>query len=395
MFAQNLLHGFYSPPEIDLRNGPDCALVLMPFVALNLPLASITILNAVFHYLSIILLFKALQQIVSFRTALIISLFWACYYVAYQYMSAISYEPISIFLVSLSIFCLTKAFVPPDSSKARKYIYLSGFVLGYLALTKVIFGYVLFAMLIGCLLLWLIKKSVNYKKGITIILIACATTVPYLIYTYHVTGKLFYWGTGEENLYWMTTPYNDEYGDWKADLTRNPLALGNYNTPDAGDSLVAHHQKDFNEINKYTGLQRDEAYKKIAINNIRTHPLKYSTNIFTISEEYSFIIPFSYAVQRPKILFVLPINGVVLTLSLLCFIPTIRNWRRIIYPIRLMLCLTLLYLGACSLISSETRVFALIVPVLFFWVAYIFHKSVRINLKFYSDEDENVGRKAE
>jgi len=63
MYADNLIHGFYSPPELDLRNGPGYPIILVPFVALNLPFVSMTILNAVMHYLSIVFLFKALQQI--------------------------------------------------------------------------------------------------------------------------------------------------------------------------------------------------------------------------------------------------------------------------------------------------------------------------------------------
>src|SRR5213595_1445136 len=76
-YANNLIHGYYSPPDVDLRNGPGYPIILVPFLALNLPLYFMTILNAVFHYLSIILLFKALQQVVSFKKALIVSLFWA------------------------------------------------------------------------------------------------------------------------------------------------------------------------------------------------------------------------------------------------------------------------------------------------------------------------------
>src|SRR5215467_7456599 len=64
MYADNLIHGFYSPPELDLRNGPGYPIILVPFVALHLPFVSMTILNAFLHYLSIVFLFKALRQIV-------------------------------------------------------------------------------------------------------------------------------------------------------------------------------------------------------------------------------------------------------------------------------------------------------------------------------------------
>jgi len=362
MFTDNILKGFYSPPSpyVDLSNGPGYPILLIPFIALKLPYITITLLNAVFHYLSIIFLFKAIQIVTSFKKALIFSLFWACYYIGYQYLSAISYEPISIFFVSLLIFSLIKTFIQFQSSQ-RRYAYLSGFVLGYLALTKVVFGYILFAMLIIAVLLWIMNKAaINNRKGVIILSIACLTTLPWLIYTYNVTGRIFFWGTGQDNLYWMTTPYDDEYGDWKGDLTRNTVDLGNYNVVDAADSLKAHHQKDFEDIYGRTGLARDDEFRRIAINNIKAHPGKYIKNIFCNIGRIFFHYPFSYAVQRIKILFVLPINGIVLALILFCLIPTIKSWRKIIYPLRFLLILGLMYLAASSLLCAETRVLALL-----------------------------------
>ena len=84
-FAGNLLKGFYSPPapKIDLTNGPGYPIILTPFVALGLPMITMKLINAFFYYLSIIFLFKSLQQIVTFRLTLIFSLIWAFYYHAY------------------------------------------------------------------------------------------------------------------------------------------------------------------------------------------------------------------------------------------------------------------------------------------------------------------------
>jgi len=392
MYADNLMHGFYSPPELDLRNGPGYPIVLIPFVALNLPFIAMTILNAVFHYLSIVFLYKALQLVVSHNTAFITSLFWACYYIGYQYMSAISYEPISIFLIAVLVLCLTRAFMLGDPKKMWRYVYLSGFVLGYLALTKVIFGYVIFVMLIWCGIAWIRNRAaVNYRKGALITLIACIVTIPYLIYTANVTGRIFYWGTGQENLYWMTTPYPDEYGDWKGDLTRNPVDLGNYNVADAGDTLKANHHADYNSFYRYTGLARDDAFKRIAIHNIKTDPLKYGKNIAYNLGRIFFHYPFSYATQRTKILLVFPLNGIVLTLILACLIPTVKNWRKIAYPVRFALIIAFLYLGENMLLSSEVRVLALVMPIILFWSAYILQRSLKISLKFFDNDNSFHG----
>jgi hypothetical protein len=140
-FALNLLHGFYSPPppEINLWNGPGYPILLAIFIALKIPLIYITIVNAVFQYLSIICLFKTIEQFTSFKTAALFSLFWACYYIAYEQMPSLYSESFTLLLFSALILSLTKCF----SATSKKYIYFSGFLLGYLALTKVIIGYVI------------------------------------------------------------------------------------------------------------------------------------------------------------------------------------------------------------------------------------------------------------
>jgi hypothetical protein len=391
MFAQNLLHGYYSPPppNINLTNGPGYPIILMPFMGLGLPLISITILNAIFYYLSIIFLFKALQQIVSPRITLIFSLFWACYYVAYQNIPFTHTETFTYLLISILIFSLIKAFKPGISREIKKFIFLSGFVIGYIVLTKIAFIYVLFVMLVGSGLLWIINRTaINYRKGIIIMLIGFATIMPYMIYTYHLTGRMFYWHTGSgAALYWSSSPFKDEYGDWKQDLKEGTIDMGNYNIPGAGDSLIAHHQKDYDEIfngKGFTseGMAQDDAFKKIAINNIKSHPLKYLQNCVYNAGRLIFHYPFSQAVQRPKVLLVFPINGIILTLMLFCLIPTFKNWRKLIFPLKFMLVFTLLYLGLSTLVTALVRMFTIIVPILIFWFAYIFQKTVRINFKF-------------
>lgn len=386
MFAQNLVHGFYSPlaPNINLTNGPGYPIILMPFVALGLPLVCMTLLNAFFYYLSIIFLFRALQQIVPYRTTLIFSFLWASYYIAYQNIPFVTTEPFTYLLISILIFSLTRALNSSNSVGIKKYILLSGFIFGFIVLTKIAFIYVLFVMLIGTGILWLTnKKNINYRKGVIIAMIGFATILPYLIYAYHLTGRMFYWNTNTGGaLYWASTPFKDEYGDWKQDLTEGTIDLGNYNIPGAQDSLIAHHQKDYDEIISYSGLAQDDAFKKIAINNIKTHPLKYMQNCVYNAGRLIFHYPFSQAVQRPKVLLVFPLNGILLTLILFCLIPTIKNWRKLSFPLKFLLVFTVLYLGLSILVVAYVRMFTIIVPILIFWFASIFQNSVKINLRF-------------
>jgi predicted RND superfamily exporter protein len=180
----------------------------------------------------------------------------------------------------------------------------------------------------------------------------------------------------------MSTPYKDEFGDWKGSLRTENIDNFNYNIPGAGDTLKTHHQKDYEEIYKLKGLQQNDALKKIAFKNIKSYPLKYTQNIFYNIGRIIFDYPFSYAIQQPKHLFVFIFNGIIFTLTLLCLIPTFIKWQKIIFPIRFILFFVLLYLGASSLISSETRMFSAIVPILLLWIAFMFQKTIRINMKW-------------
>src|SRR5262249_20225328 len=149
--------GFYSPPSphVNLPIGPGYPIIIAPFLALHLPYLLIKLLNPVFYYLSTVVLFKTLRQIVSFRKAMLVCLFWSCNYVMFNYMYGMLTEIFAILLVTIFIFCVVNAFKSDNTKRTRKYVLFAGLAMGYLALTKVIFGYVILSMLIGCGLLWL------------------------------------------------------------------------------------------------------------------------------------------------------------------------------------------------------------------------------------------------
>ncbi|MDP4283528.1 MAG: hypothetical protein Q8891_03830 [Bacteroidota bacterium] len=400
IYSQYMVNGHLPPSESGFEffgNGPGYSIILIPFIALHLPLFIIPMMNAVLYYFSIILLFKSLTNIASFRTSLIVSMFWALYYNSYDFMILILPETLAAFLICLLIFSLTKAF---QNENSKKYIYLSGFVFGYLALTKPIFGYVLLFILIGSGLLWIIRRKItNYQKAIFISLIAMATTLPYLVCTYHVTGKIFYWSSlGGNNLYWMTTPYEGEYGDWLSSPKSIPDTISHQQKYDGFEKFIksdrdlhiseynalkeANHKRDYEEINKFKGgFERDDAFKRIAFNNIKSHPVKFIENCISNAGRMLFNFPFSYKLQTPRTLIRIPLGGTMAVLIIFCLIPTFTNWRKIIFPLRFMLFLALLYLGGSILSSAETRMFTVVVPLLLFWIGYILQKTVKINLR--------------
>ena len=382
-FAHNLINGFFSPkaPNIDLGNGPGYPIILMPFVALHLPLIYITLLNAIIYYLSVVFLFKALMELVPFRFALIFSLFWALFYNSYENLPSILPEIFTSSLIPFLIYCIIIALKQsPQSKKGKSYIFLSGFIIGYLALTKPIFGYVIIFLLGGVFVLWLTQRnSYNYRNVLIILLIAFVTTIPYLFYTYQLTNKIFYWSSfGGNNLYWMSSPYPDEYGSW---LPHQVSSKNNY-IPGAKDKITTLHQKDFKSVTNYKGLEQDDLLKKIAFNNIISHPVKFFENCLSNIGRMLFNFPYSYKVQKPETLLRLPFNGIIVVLSLFCFIPTFKNWRKIDFSIRFLLIFSFVYFGGSILGSAETRMFTIILPILLIWIALILCKSIKVKLKF-------------
>jgi 4-amino-4-deoxy-L-arabinose transferase-like glycosyltransferase len=384
-YANNLIHGYYSlpAPNIELINGPGYPIVLIPFLLLKLPLISLTLMNAFFYYFSIILLFKALKEIVSYRVALAFSLVWASYYIAFQSIPFIHTETFIYVLISALTLSSVKAFRHDSPGNEKKYIFLTGFIFGYIVLTKIIFAYVLLIMITGGCLLWILnKKNLNYRKAVVILLVALATTLPYLIYTYNLTGRIFYWGSQNDSLYWMSNPDKNEYGSWFPDQElESEVSYFTYYIPSCKDSIIYHHGKELQEVHNLKGLEKDDAYKKLAINNIKEHPLKYFKNIIYNSSRLFFQYPFSYGIHRPKVLIIFPLNGIILTLMLFSLVPTMLNWRKIPVSIRFLLLIILIYLGGSLLVPAQVRMLSIVIPIVLLWIAFIFQNSLKINLK--------------
>ncbi|BAU55050.1 hypothetical protein MgSA37_03231 [Mucilaginibacter gotjawali] len=156
-FAHNLIHGYYSPspPHINLWNGPGYPIILVPFIAVHVPVLYITLLNAVYQYLAVVFLYKVLNLITSHRIALIAALLLAVYPDDQSILPILYTEAFTSFLISLLIYLVAMGYVRDK----LKYVILAGVVLGYITLTKIIFGYVLIICLAACLFMLLFKKA--------------------------------------------------------------------------------------------------------------------------------------------------------------------------------------------------------------------------------------------
>jgi 4-amino-4-deoxy-L-arabinose transferase-like glycosyltransferase len=386
-FAWNLLHGYYSPPppHINLWNGPGYPLLLVPFMALKIHALYITMLNAVFQYLAVVFLYKALRLITNNKIALIFSLLLAVYPNVLAILPILYTEALTGFLVSALIYSITLCYTRGKT----KYTIIAGLVLGYLTLTKVIFGYVLIICLAACLVALLLKKNRPYNlRMVKVVLIAFAVTIPYLAYTYRLTGKVFYWGnSGGMSLYWMSTPYDNEYGDWKVPDLSNKQYPILFKSAEADAILKKNHSKEVSFILKHNEVEQDALFKQAAIQNIKNNPLKFAANYYDNVSRMLFNFPYSYSYQDSAIIGNIIRGSLILWASVAGIICTIINRRRIVYPIKFILLITGVYLLLSGALSAYPRQLDVIVPALLFWTGFLVAHLPKLKLKFTEQEN--------
>jgi len=369
-YATNLSKGHYLPNYEDyLWNGPGYPVILAPFVFLKAPLIVMRLLNAVFLFLAVYYLYLALRLYVPDRKALFISFLCGIYLPFLRYIHLLLTEVLSVFLVSCFLYYFCR--LHHEEKNKSKNIIVSALALGYLALTKIFFGYVLLALLLFYLLLNIVKRTEALKKTVLVYLCSLIFCTPYLLYTYSVTGKIFYWGnSGGSSLYWMSTPYKEELGDWHGgqEMKKNK-------------QLFEHHQEIFNGLEKFSFTEKDEMLKRQAIKNIIDHPLKFIKNWAANVGRLLFNYPYSYTEQKLSTYFYILPNMFIVVFFIACIYPAFLGRRLIPHEVNGLLLFGLISLGGSSLLSAYNRQFWPLVPVFIFWIAFVLNCIVKVEVK--------------
>jgi hypothetical protein len=369
MYAENLLHGYYSPKnEVFIWNGPGYPILLMPFLILKTSWTVIRLLNALMIYISVVTLFKTLVLFVSERKAYLFAIVWALYYIMFREMSKILTESFVIFLLVLLQYHIAVLFF--EEKMHKKHVFIAGCLLGWIILTKIIFSYIMMAGIITGIFLWLIKQKIIAKKIITITSIAFLINLPYLVYTHHVTNRYLYWAnSGGSSLYWASTPFKGEYGDWNSDDFTAYCGWDTI-TPCNATFFAKNHEADFILFRQLKGVEKDDALKKKAIENIKAYPLKYAFNCLANIGRMLFGMPQSYSFQRPNQLILLLPNIPVVAFILFDIIFLFKRKFRVPVVLLILLIFTIFYLCLSIIVSAEQRQFYIVVPFILLLTAY-------------------------
>jgi hypothetical protein len=233
--------------------------------------------------------------------------------------------------------------------------------LGYLALTKVLFGYVIGAGIILLGISLIITRKRIVARNLVICCIALLICVPYLVSTYSRTGKVFYWATsGGLSLYWMSNPHEGEYGDWLAGTK-----------PWLKKKKAANHLEFLETLRNMSAMEKDDALKKQAVRNVTNHPGKFARNwVANLGRLFS---DYPYTYESPTVgTYVKMICGVVLlVLSGLSLGPAYTNRRRIPYEIGALAAFGLIYIGGSSLLSAYNRMLLPVLPLFAVWICFV------------------------
>ncbi len=352
--AGNLLQGYFSPPppDIDLWVGPGYPLFIAFFLWFGAPWVVLKLLHAVFLFLSVILFYKAARHYAAGKKALFFSFALALYYPIYGYIPLVLPETLSWFLLTLVFFLYLRNFRRVELSWRK--VVPAALALSFLALTEVRFGNALLgvAVLSALALFWKRRRPVA-GKVLAIFSFAFLFCLPYLMYTYFMTGKPLYWSNaGGMSFYTLSTPYEGETGERyeEDELFANPNHV---------DFLM--------EVQPLKPVEKDRAYRQEAFRNIAAQPLKFLDNVAHNAGRLLFF-PSRSEPRRLATYAAFPVNLFVVVLIALALIVAARQYKQLSPEMAFLLVFVLMYLGGSLLVSANRGMFYLTVP---FWMLFI------------------------
>lgn len=377
-YAQHLTQGYYTnADQPEIGNGPGYPLLLAPFVLLGLTKSWMVGINSFLFFGGILFFYKSLRHYLPKKWAFITAYALGLYPGILKWMPFLYSEPLAVFLSCGFVFYLIKCF--QNSIPDRRALLAAAFFLGFLALTKVIFLYVIIATLFFYALFYLWKRTKKTKVALVILGLSLVIFAPFLVYTYSITGKLMYTGTqGGQILYWRTSPFPNEYGDWIG----TDVVLGNdkgsfYNT----EKITENHYDLFQKVAHLPPMQQDSIFKAKAMENIKSHPLKYAENTLASASRLFLNYPYSYNPQKmTSLAYVIP-NTILLFLLGCSLFFLVKKPKEIPFEVLLPTVMAFVMIGGLILLDGRVRHLLPALPILLLFIAQTLKQRLQITVK--------------
>jgi 4-amino-4-deoxy-L-arabinose transferase-like glycosyltransferase len=296
--ANHLAHGYYTDPALPhLHFGPGLPIVLAPLVAVHAPLELMRLVGPILLLLSVMLFYEVLRLFMSPYAAFAGSVAFGLYVPFYNLLPTLTSDILGVFLVTAFMYALTRYL----REGGWLFLVLSGIALAWLAVARVIFGWVLAASLVIWFATWAIGRSQRSRRVLFVHMLAFSLCIPWLAYTYSLSHNPFYWGSsGGQQLYWMAAPYPGHLGDWHSsdDVFTDPNL-----EPD---------RPEFRKLLPLNEIERDKVLRRDAVKLIEEHPQKYARHVVENLSRMWFSMPYSFTQQKLSTLFYALPNAVLL-----------------------------------------------------------------------------------
>ena len=209
------------------------------------------------------------------------------------------------------------------------------------------------------------------RRPVWIFLGALVLCTPYLLYTYQLTGKVFYWGTnGGDVLYWMTVGGTGLFGTW----------LPMHQVREHPD-LASEHLTFLETTHALPAVEGDKRFKRRALENLRARPEVYAANWVGNVARLLFNYPWSRREQSLRTYGYLLPNAALLLAFGASLYPAFRNRAAVPPALAVLLAFVAVAVAIHSLVSSTGRLFVVNIPVLLLWVFFVFHHFVSVEVR--------------
>jgi len=383
-YANNLANGFYTDRENpELENGPIYPLLLSPLVYFDAPLISLRLVNSLLLFFGVIYYYNILRLYLKKKPAILFTYLVALYPLTLQLVPRLYSESLTFFLVSAACFHFCYSFKKP--SRLWLQFALVSFYLALLILTKVLFAYVTVVCCLLLLVKFLFFKSPEKSLRTAALCIAAITLcIPYLSYTYYLTGKVFSWGTGGGAiLYWKTSPFPEEFGNWhKLDTLASSIDVRCQN-PEA----IKYHLAINEAIQPLSYVERDEWLRERAVENLKNYPDRYVINTAASLGRLFFSYPYSYSAQKLSTYYYILPNMFLFVISVFSAIAGLLRYRLIPWEMRALFGLSAIYIGGICLLNGIPRHLLPVFPIIILLNAFIITRILTLRLRSQLDND--------
>ncbi len=265
-----------------LWNGPGLPIIMAPFVYFEVPILRIRLLNALFLSGAFLILQGVFRNFLSRKYALLLSVALVLFPAVLKIALVFYTEVLCFLLISILIYCFDRL----HKKKSRGLVIGTAVCFSYLILTKIIFFFVLLILFICSFVLKFRNNNQSHRQFSSVFSLSFIFILPYLLYTYQVSGKFPYLGnSGGMQIYWMTVDGSEHKGEWHpfpGDWNPFPSSSTHQWSTKSRTNEIWYQENEtvIEEWKKLGPVAADAFLKKRSLQNIKKQPLVYLKNIY-------------------------------------------------------------------------------------------------------------------